>query len=265
MLDTGFHQATSLHSITPQSDLRVVSVVAQPDAAYGLETLWQVCSSLQRLGYPVAVLDGTARETDDAPGLAHLLAEPSWQNGAPLETGPAASSLAVIPAGYGMQRLARQTADGPAAMQALQPFFRTYALLVLYASAEVLAPLVRATSAIPLVIAEGGPDSVVQSYRQLKHMAMHAGVHCSVASILPPGGPAQADPTHAALNTLQRCAERHLGSGILTSTVRANHAQDVQRLALQLLENACTIGAATPTPTPPFGMTETAAHFARRH
>ena len=73
MLDIGFHQAAGLHSFTPQSELRVVAVASQDNAGTGLETLWQICASLQRLGYPVVVLDGTAQETDDSPGLLHLL------------------------------------------------------------------------------------------------------------------------------------------------------------------------------------------------
>ncbi|CAM3631604.1 hypothetical protein [Paracidovorax anthurii] len=265
MLDTGFHQGASLLGLMPATQLRVLAILAQPDAAYGLETLWQVCSALQRMGYPVAVLDGTARETDDAPGLAHLLAAPTWQDGAPLDTDASgASSLAVMPAAYGLRRLARQSTDAVAAQQTLQPFFRAYSLLAIYAPAETLAPLVRETAAVPLLIAEG-TDHTVQSYRQLKHMALHAGVPCTVASVLPAHKPALAQ-AHAALEALQRCAERHLGSEVHTTTVRANHPQDVQRLALQLLENAGTIGSGAQTvAAPPLGAPRYAPHFARSH
>ncbi|WP_019702199.1 hypothetical protein [Paracidovorax oryzae] len=96
MLDTAFHQGASLLRLMPESPLRLLAILAQPDAAYGLETFFQVCSALQRMGYPVAVLDGTARETDASPGLAHLLAEPSWQDGAPLDTGGAAAGAADV-------------------------------------------------------------------------------------------------------------------------------------------------------------------------
>ena len=61
MLDTGFHQAAGLNSFTPQAQLRVLAVASQERASSGLEMLWQICANLQRLGYPVAVLDGTAR------------------------------------------------------------------------------------------------------------------------------------------------------------------------------------------------------------
>ena len=66
MLDLGFHQAAGLHSFTPQAELRMLAVVSQGNAGSGLETLWQICASLQRLGYPVVVLDGTAQRPTTA-------------------------------------------------------------------------------------------------------------------------------------------------------------------------------------------------------
>ena len=94
MLDTSFHQGAGLHSFTPQSELRVLAVASQAQADRGLETLWHMCASLQRLGYPVVVLDGTACETEASPGLHHLLRQAPWHEGASLDLGAIASSLA---------------------------------------------------------------------------------------------------------------------------------------------------------------------------
>ena len=63
MLDTSFHQGSGLHSFTPEATLRLLAVASQDNAATGLDVLWQICASLQRLGYPVVVLDGTAPES----------------------------------------------------------------------------------------------------------------------------------------------------------------------------------------------------------
>lgn len=266
LLDTGFHQGASLHSVTPQADLRLLAILSQPGVPLGLEMLWQVCSSLQRLGYPVAVLDGTARETDDAPGLEHLLAAPSWQGSLALDSGVAgASSLAVIPAAHGLVRLAERAAwnDG-AVLQRLHPLFRAYALVAVYAPPQVMAPILRGSATVPLILAAPGAAGVVQSYQQLKHMTMHAGLQCTVASIQPPGRTVRPDREDAALETLQRCAERHLGTPLRTTTVKAANPQDIQRLALQLLENACTIVAGSPmlrTNDAP----DVPAHFVRSH
>ncbi|MDR6214103.1 hypothetical protein [Paracidovorax wautersii] len=266
LLDTGLHQGSSLHSFMPQADLRVLAILSRPGTPLGLETLWQVCASLQRLGYPVAVLDGTAEETEDAPGLEHLLAAPSWQGSLCADTGAAGSaSLAVIPAAHGLVRLAERSHwnDG-SALQRLHPHFRAYALVALYAPPETMAPILRGSATVPLILAAPGAAGVVQSYQQLKHMTLHAGLQCTVASILPPGNARRAAAAEAALQTLQRCSERHLGTPLRTTTVKASNPQDIQRLALQLLENAGTMGAASPM-LPASHHTDVPAHFVRSH
>ena len=136
MLDTSFHQGAGLHSFTPQSELRVLAVASQEQAESGLEmeTLWQLCASLQRLGYPVVVLDGTAYETEASPGLHHLLRQAPWNEGASLEADGNVSSLAVLPAAKGLSelvRIAHATYAPP--LQGLLPYFRAYGLLVLHA------------------------------------------------------------------------------------------------------------------------------------
>ena len=62
-----------------------------------------------------------------------------------------------------------------------------------------------------------------------------------MASVLQGDGASERRRTLGALRTLQDCAERHLGGRVRTTTVSANNPHDVQRLALQLLENAGTI------------------------
>ena len=47
----------------------------------------------------------------------------------------------------------------------------------------------------------------------------------------------------SSLQSLRECAARHLGQHIKTTLIRTDSAQDLQRLALQLMENACTISA----------------------
>ena len=164
MLDLGFHQAAGLHSFTPQAELRMLAVVSQGNAGSGLETLWQICASLQRLGYPVVVLDGTAQETDNSPGLLHLLQHASWNDGAQLNLGATASSLAVIPAAKGLQHISRKAADTTRPpMEDLLPYFRTYGLMVIHAPASTLGPLLTLTATVPLVVMGGGSAGVMTS------------------------------------------------------------------------------------------------------
>ncbi len=267
LLDTGLHQGASLYSVTPQADLRLLAVLNQPDASMGLETLWQICSSLQRLGYPVVVLDGTARETGSAPGLQQLLAATDWQGGSLSRGASHTASLAVVPAAHGMRQLAEQAAwNETAVLQRLHPLFRAYALVVAYGPQQVMAPILRGSAVLPLVMAEPGAHGVEQCYRQLKHMAVHAGLQCTVASVVQPG-PYEARRTRVArvaLDALQNCAATHLGHAPRTTIVRAGSPQDVQRLALQLLENACTMGTGMPALTHDHP-SEPAAHFVRSH
>ena len=264
LLDTALHQAAGLHSYTPQQYLRLLAVLSQPGSGPWLEMLWQLCSSLQRLGYPVVVLDGTALESPHMPGLDQLLHPAPW-NGAQTLASATGASLAVVPAARGLARLAQQSEHhGATVLQRLQPLFRAYALVVLHAPPEQLAPLLRGSASVPLIMTGPGAQGMVRSYRQLKHMALHAGVRCTVASILAPQEPVQHRQTAEALDTLQRSARTHLGLQVHTTTVAAARAQDIQRLALQLLENACTIDAAMPL-LPPHSLCASLSPLDRSH
>lgn len=265
MLDLGFHQAAGLHSFTPQSGVRVLAVASQGNTGNGLETLWQICASLQRLGYPVVVLDGTAQETEESPGLFHLMQQTPWDEGAHLNTGAAASSLAVIPAARGLQYLSRNAGRAHASpLERLLPCFRTYGLVVLHAPAATLGPLLTHTATIPLVVMGRGSAGVLTSYKSLKQIALHTGLPCMVAALLQGNTASERRRAQFGLQTLQSCAERHLGAPVRTTTIATQNPQDLQRLALQLLENAGTMDEALTAP-PPSNMTGTPAYFVRSH
>lgn len=265
MLDIGFHQGAGLHSFTPQSELRVLAVASQDNETGGLEVLWQVCASLQRLGYPVVVLDGTAQETEDSPGLVHLLQQTPWHEGASMNMGATASSLAVIPAAKGLAHISKQSRSAHASpLQVLQPYFRTYGILVLHAPASTLGTLLTHTATIPLVVMGRGAAGVISSYKSLKQIALHTGLSCMVAATVHGGTVVELRKTRADLRTLQGCAERHLGGPVRTTTIATQNPQDHQRLALQLLENAGTISETLSTLSP-MHKTGMLAHLARSH
>lgn len=261
-LDTALHQAMGLHSFTPEQQLRLLPVVSQPGPeTAGLELLWQLCSVLQRLSYPVIVLDGGSAEGKQAPGLAHLLGGMPWPGGAASDTSPA---LAILPAARGLAELARlEQARAGAGLAPLARLFRSYTVAVLHASAEQLAPLLRSRSdCIPLVVTGPRARGMVGSYRQLKHLALHAGTaHCTLAALRTTGGSRDAErQTAEALATLQRSARQHLGLNAHTTMVAPGHLQDVQRLALQLLENGCTMNTASERPAAPLPFGLDASH-----
>lgn len=155
-----------------------------------------------------------------------------------------ASSLAVLPSMLGLQSLANPPPQHQHPLQALHPLFRRYALVVIHAPVGLLAsPLLEGTMVSPLLLMSPGKKGSVDSYRQLKHLALHAGLTGTVACVTPPEQPGQHALTRQALLSLRDTAARHLGQKIRTSLIQTNSAQDLQRLALQLLENASTISA----------------------
>ena len=108
---------------------------------------------------------------------------------------------------------------------------------------------------------------MLSSYKSLKQIAVDTGLPCLVAALLRGDTPAERRKTRHALTTLQDCAERHLGGPVRTTTIATQNPQDVQRLALQLLENAGTITEPlTALPALPAGnLTGMPAHFVRSH
>jgi hypothetical protein len=266
MLDISFHQGAGLHRFTPQAALRVLAVVSQELAAAGSDTLWQICASLQRLGYPVMVLDGTACESEDSPGLWHLLQHAAWNDGANLHAEAVTSSLAVIPAARGLQRIQQLShSESVSPLAPLLPYFRSYGLLIVHAPASSLGPLLRHTATTPLVVMRDESTAVLDSYSSLKQIALHTGLPCMVTALLHDDTAAERHKAQTALQSLQDCTERHLGLPLSTCTIATQNPQDLQRLALQLLENAGTINSDLLTVLPASPLTGAAAHFVRSH
>ena len=244
MLDIGLHQGSSLHCHTPEVELRLATMVSQSGHGPTLETLWQMCAHLRKLGYPVIVLDGTADESDDAPGLQQLLAQAPWGEGSLPGASAHASSLAVLPAMQGLRTLAFHGVHLQQPLQPLQALFRQYTLVVLYAPVVTLAsPLLAGTTTAPLLIMSPGHSGVVDSYKQLKHLLVHAGIVGTVACVTPNSISMERQQASEGLQALRQCAERHLGQHIGTTIIHADNPQDLQRLALQLLEKADTLSA----------------------
>lgn len=243
MLDIGQHQGASLLGYTPQSALRVLAAVSEPRAPRTVETLWKVCASLQSMGYPVVVLDGSTAETKANPGLAQLLHQAPWQDSHGLPLGEMASSLTVLPAADGLQELSQlppQEGDRNP-LRSLLPYFRTYGLMVLHAPVDLLTHLVGNTQTSPLVFMREGASHMLASYQHCKKLALMSGLACTVAALVPEHSRHARRRAFEALRTLQGCADRHLGGQLHTTTVQAGNSADIQRLALQLLENAGTL------------------------
>ncbi len=130
-------------------------------------------------------------------------------------------------------------------LQALQPLFRQYALIVVYASVATLStPLLKGTATAPLLLMQPGKPAWSPA------TSSSSSWHCT------PGWPAPwpALPHSATARRRRRKAIAHCipAANAPSATWAAdcapppsagNSPQDMQRLALQLLENAGTINA----------------------
>ena len=262
LLDTAIHQAMGLNSITPQRELRLLPVVSQPDGGPWLEMLWQLCWHLQRLGYPVVVLDATAQESHRSPGLAQLLVQHAWQAQAGLRsTVSDTQSVASLPARQGLKQL-KATADemGMDLLTALQAYVRGYTTVIIYASSEALTPLLQGQGLQPLLVVPPDAEHLIDSYRQLKHLAVFAGVECTIAALEAPlaeSGPQKYDWSRQQssvltakqnaqtrlqrLNALLQCSQRHLGDAPVLMRLRWRQASDLHQLTLHMLKTACIL------------------------
>ncbi|AVO41586.1 hypothetical protein [Simplicispira suum] len=249
MLEFGLHQGTSLYGRTPQDGLRLIPVAGTP-GGMGLQVLWDICTHLQALGYPTVVLDGSERETSEAPGLLELLDDTLWIE--PPAQLPGADSLAVLPAARGLAELASRRAGAPQALLALQPLLRRYAVVLLYAPMAMLAsPLLEGSSASPLVLLGDDGKAVINSYQQLKLLSFHTGLMGTVARLV--HGDEERAAAQQQLRVLCDCAAKHLGRAPRSLLLHANRPADLQRLALELLENAetlCASGLFAALPSP---------------
>ena len=258
------HQGMALHmSDASTAGLRVLAVLhSTSGAAAEQAVLWPLCAQLQRLGQKVLVLDGSQAESFHTPGLAQLLAKHAWQAQAGLRTSVGdAQSVASLPARMGLKQL-KASADemGLDVLTALQAYVRGYTTVIIYASSETLTPLLQGQGLQPLLVVPPDSEHLLESYRQLKHLAVFAGVECAIAALEAPltaDGPQKYDWSRKQsssqtakqnaqtrlqrLNALLQCSQRHLGDAPVLMRLRWRQASDLHQLTLHMLKTACIL------------------------
>ena len=205
MLESSSHQGSGLQWQGPARTLRVLSVLPGGDMA-GTQALWTACMHLQHQGFPVVVLDGTQQETLHAPGLQDLLQPSSGTGYGALPVGTEGPhSVATLPAARGLVQLAhRAQVQGCRALDLLHRHLRHHALVVIVAPEQILAPVLRGASHPPLLLVPSQGNSVLRSYRALKHVLMHTRLTAKLLTMSPDSGIA---PN---LQSVVQCAMRHL-------------------------------------------------------
>ncbi len=239
MLDTsGAQQAYGLQAGAAWQEVQVCAIADSATAA-GADLLWPLSAQLQQLGYPVLVLDASQQESAQAPGLRDLLTEPAWQ-AANLSPRPAQASVAALPAGHGLGQLS--------SLEQLQPYARRYAVVIVHAPVEQLAPLLQGRAMRALLPLDMQPRGMVRSYRQIKHLAVHAGLPCIVAASIQAHETFARQHADTQMASLAQCAERHLRMQPLSTRVDPSRAQDMRRLALLLLAHSASLAPAALLP-----------------
>lgn len=258
------HQGMALHmSDASTAGLRVLAVLhSASGVAAEQAVLWPLCAQLQRLGQKVLVLDGSQAESFHTPGLAQLLAQHAWQAQAGLRASVGdAQSVASLPARQGLKQL-KASADemGLDMLTALQAYVRGYTTVIIYASSETLTPLLQGQGLQPLLVVPPDSEHLIESYRQLKHLAVFAGVECTIAALEAPltaDGPQKYDWSRKQsssqtvkqnaqtrlqrLNALLQCSQRHLGDAPVLMRLRWRQASDLHQLTLHMLKTACIL------------------------
>lgn len=278
MLERGLHQGTGLLQNRPWARTRVAAVATAPDAA-SLDTLWLLCALLQSEGTSVVVLDASVPEHEANPGLEQLLTSTSLCTlpSAPtrLDDG-APGSLAVLPAARGLQQLSTQAQPGTLCslyqtcdttgtpLARLLPMLRAYDLVLLHAPMSCLGPLLQPHGIRPLLLAQPGAEGTQEAYRQLKHLALYTGLSAQLCVVVAQPGDGAERAARTQLATLQRCAHDYLGIVPPGVVVCAWRPHDLQRLALQVQENASTMEEPPILSLPDVGTTP-ASVYVRNH
>lgn len=246
MLEMCVNQGAGLQSLALRAAPRVLAMASHGDQQGELALLWSLCATLVDLGYPVAVLDASAAESDANPGLAQLLDDTGWsgdQSCVPL-------SWSVVPAARGLQQLCLRGGPG-LELDALGGLFQGFGVIVIYAHADILACLLPDSGIAPLLTVSPAKMSCVTAYQALKQMLLNAQLRPTIAFLgrEPDSDKATARPSP--IKNLQDCAMTFLDYRIHVLSVRERQehespSDDMRRLALRLLENAM------PLPRHPF-------------
>lgn len=234
MLEPIAGQGASLRQIATQGQPRLITLVSQGDQTHEQPLLWQLCQALQGYGYPPVVLDGTSRESAEHPGLVDLMQHMPW--GAIGATDD--SDWAVMPAAAGLRALAQGELPPLARLAQLM---HGCGVLVLYARAELLIPVLAGSQAQPVLAVTPGRNAIVRGYHTLKQFQLQAQLVPTLVSLITTPLRNADQLARAAGRTLQKCAMTYLGCETDMITVRSETASgrrsdDVHRLALRLLE-----------------------------
>lgn len=239
MLDASINQAAGLQGLAFSPSAQLIAMVSHGDDTAELPLLWQLCSSLVDLGYPVSVLDGTSWESNDNPGLSQLL-DHTYRARSDSELH---LPWSVIPAACGLAEVTQEPEGG---LYRLGNFFGQDDVVLVYADAHALSLLLARTHCTPLLVLSGSKNSLLTSYTALKRLTQHGQLSPVIANISPQRQSRGVQRQNHMVMNLLTCAKNFLNFQgwvfqIAVPEQGVPEANDVRRLALGLLETAVAL------------------------
>ena len=240
MPEAPLNQASGLLGLADTAGPRLIPVVSHGDTHSELPTLWRLCATLVELDYTVTVLDATQPESADNPGLQQLL-EYRFGYG-PIET--YATEWNVLAAAHGIQYMCAAGApSGGQALQRLGQLFSPNGVVILYAGADMLAPLLEGSEVQPLLCVSDEKNSLLTSYLTLKQLLINARLHPTVLNMISATHNRGAAHAGSVCGNLRTCARNFLGYEVNAITIDTSLSElqlnaTMRRLAMRLLETA---------------------------
>jgi hypothetical protein len=240
---TGFDQGEGLRLTASSETPRLLCVVQQGDRKAELGVMWQICTAIHRLGYPLGMLDATEVETGDNPGLQGMLAHgyraqtdgnPAWP---------------IFPAAHGLRQLTRSwslqaspQARPATASGTLQRLFADFGALVIYADAETLADVMPLAQSCPVLALSLEMPSLLSTYRSLKQLTRLGAIRtATVVTVDTPGSTPQL--ARSIVKSLQNCTMKYLHCTLshfdVSTRSETDKPSDVMRkLVMQMLDHS---------------------------
>lgn len=271
MLEACLTQGAGLHTLAARPAPRLVAMASHGDRRSELPLLCALCATWTDLGYPVLVLDATMVESDGGPGLRQLMDDPACHTGA---CGQNHASWPIVPAALGLEQLCLGTHSAGAGTSRLQPLgrlFRSYEIVLVYASAQNLASYLPDSAIEPLLAVSTKGMSVLSAYQSLKQLLLIGRLQPTIVAVMDESDQNSLAAGASTCKSLQDCAMAFLAHPVAPLSVYVppmdgQPCDDMHRLALRLLESAFSLG-----PTPPATMasshqcTGDGKRFARSH
>jgi hypothetical protein len=240
---TGFDQGEGLRQTAAGDGPQLLCVVQHGDREAELGVMWQICTAIHRLGYPLGMLDATERENGDNPGLHGLLnhgyrpqtaGNPAWP---------------IFPAARGLRQLTRPwaghaTADAgqATASRTLQRLFADLGALVIYADADTLVDVMPLAHARPVLALSPEMPSLLSTYRSLKQLSNLGALRsATVVTVEAPNSTPQL--ARSVVKSLQNCTMKYLQCTLshfdISTPSETDKPSDVmRRLVMQMLDHS---------------------------